>query len=314
MFVSRGNHWNASRTGSGFGPVSHRGRWPGAGGDISREFHRLKCRRGRRVSAARSAAQAQSQRRIAWRPTLGGILVPCGRIATAPAAAWHACQDSGPARLAPRRNMATTLPAPLKDSSGVLAALAIAAIASVAVWLLHAPRFFVFSQASYGGFWNRNLWMLLHVVGGTLPLFIGPFLVWSGLQRWKPRLHRALGRTYLLVGAVSVGAGAGLSVMATQEPRGMYAATFALALAWFFAAGMAYRAIRNRRIEQHRQWVTRSYVLTLTFVACRMVMRVPGLETMGPQAIVATIWASWIIPLLVTEVCLQWRATGKQAG
>jgi uncharacterized membrane protein len=189
----------------------------------------------------------------------------------------------------------------------VIAALS---VASVAIWILHASRFFVFTEASYGGFWNRNVGMFLHVVGGTFPLFIGPFLLWSGLRRWRPQVHRVLGRTYLLIGATSVGAGAYLSVLATLKPRGLYVATLTLAIAWLAAAGMAYRAIRHRRIEQHRQWVIRSYVLTLTFVACRTVMRLPAIEALGPEAIVATVWASWILPLVITEVCLQWRATG----
>jgi len=190
----------------------------------------------------------------------------------------------------------------------VVVALLVAALASAVVWWLHAPRFFVFSQASYGGFWGRAEIMFLHVVGGTLPLFIGPFLVWSGLRRWQPRVHRLLGRTYLIAGALSVGAGAILSVMATLQPRGLYVATFVLALAWFLAAGMAYRAIRNRSVKQHQQWVIRSYVLTLTFVACRLIMRLPEVQALGPEAIVATVWASWVVPLLLTEVMLQWRA------
>jgi hypothetical protein len=210
--------------------------------------------------------------------------------------------------------MSATAPRAASVSPLVLAALAVAAATSATVWVLHAPRFFVFTAASYGGFWNRNVWMLLHVAGGTLPLLLGPFLLWSGLRRWKPRVHRLLGRTYLAVGAIGVGAGAVLSLLATLPPRGLYVATFTLALAWFAAAGMAWRAIRHRQLEQHRQWVIRSYVLTLTFVACRLAMRVPALQSLGPEALVATIWASWIVPLLLAEVLLQWRASGPRAA
>jgi hypothetical protein len=202
---------------------------------------------------------------------------------------------------------------PGRVPTAVLAALALALLASALIWFKHAPRFFVFTEASYGGFWNRNGWMLLHVAGGTLPLFIGPFLIWSGLRRWRPYVHRLFGRIYLISGAVGVGAGAALSIMATLAPRGLYVATFTLAVAWYAAALMAYRAIRHRRIEQHRQWVIRSYVLTLTFVACRIAMQSPAIGALGPEAITATVWASWIVPLMLTEVALQWRATGRAA-
>lgn len=192
----------------------------------------------------------------------------------------------------------------------VLVTLALATLLSAAIWALHAPRFFVFTPESYGSFWNRKAWMLLHVGGGTVPLFLGPLLLWSGLQRWRPRLHRWAGRTYLIVGGLGVGGGAILSLIAAQPPRGLYVATFTLALAWFAAAGMAYRAIRNRQIVAHREWVIRSYVLTVTFVTCRLAMRLPAIVDMGGEAITAVIWVNWIVALLITEIALQWHRGG----
>lgn len=189
-----------------------------------------------------------------------------------------------------------------------LALLGVAFVLSALLWWQHAPRFLVFDAKSYGVFWSRRAWMLLHVVGGTVPLLAGPLLLWSGHARWRPPWHRALGKVYLGSGAVGVGAGAALSWIAALEPRALYVATFVLALAWFAAAGMAWRAIGHRRIEQHRQWMIRSYVLTFTFVACRIVMKAPLVGALGSEAIVAVVWASWIVPLLVTEVALQWRA------
>lgn len=196
----------------------------------------------------------------------------------------------------------------------VIVTLVVATMLSAAIWALHAPRFFVFNAESYGSFWNRAPWMLLHVAGGTVPLFLGPFLLWSGLQRWRPRLHRWIGRTYLIVGGLGVGGGAILSMIAAQPPRGLYVATFTLALAWYAAASMAYRAIRNRQIAAHREWVIRSYVLTVTFVTCRLAMRVPAIVAMGGEAITAVIWANWIVALLITEVALQWRRGGPAAA
>lgn len=202
----------------------------------------------------------------------------------------------------------------MRVSVAVVAALAAAVLISAGVWFLHAPRFFVLTPESYGSFWDRKSWMLLHVAGGTAPLFLGPFLLWSGFQRWRPRLHRWAGRAYLVIGGLGMAGGAMLSVIAAQPPRSLYAATFTLALAWFAAAGMAYRAIRHRQILAHREWVIRSYVLTATFVACRLAMRVPALAHIGEEAIPAVVWISWVVPLLATEVALQWKRTGPDAS
>jgi hypothetical protein len=179
------------------------------------------------------------------------------------------------------------------------------------VWSLHAPRFFAFSATSYGVHWQHRAWMLTHVLGGTFPLFLGPFLLWSGLRRYRPTLHRWIGRTYLVTGAIGVGGGAALSLVSAHPPFSLYVATFTLAVAWFFAAFMAYRAIRNRRVEIHRDWVIRSYVLTATFVICRLAMRMPLFGSLGIEGVTATIWVSWIVPVLIAEIFIQWRRAGR---
>lgn len=194
--------------------------------------------------------------------------------------------------------------------SRVIAVITIATVLSGIIWSLHARRFFTFTPESYGSFWNRRSWMLLHVAGATVPLFAGPFLIWSGLKRLSPQAHRWAGRFYLGFGAAGIGGGAVLSVIAAEPPRTLYVATFTLSLAWLAAAAMAFRSIRNRRILAHREWVIRSYVLTLTFVGCRLAMRLPIIAELGAEAITATIWVSWIIPVLVTEILLQWKRTG----
>ena len=69
---------------------------------------------------------------------------------------------------------------------------------------------------------------------------------------------------------------------------------------------MGYRAARNRRSDSHRAWMIRSYVLTWSFVSCRLIGKAPALANIGDGA--AIIWLSWIVPLLACEVALQWSA------
>jgi hypothetical protein len=73
-----------------------------------------------------------------------------------------------------------------------------------------------------------------------------------------------------------------------------------LAAAWLCFAALGWRAVRNRRFQSHSQWMVRSYVLVWSFVFCRIASRfVP----MGEDAF---IWLSWVGPLLVCEMVLQW--------
>jgi hypothetical protein len=56
----------------------------------------------------------------------------------------------------------------------------------------------------------------------------------------------------------------------------------------------------------------RSYVLAWSFVLCRVVDRVPGMEALpaigGGQAF---IWISWMLPLGLAELGIQWRGGAR---
>ena len=74
---------------------------------------------------------------------------------------------------------------------------------------------------------------------------------------------------------------------------------------------MALRAIRNKRLEQHCAWMIRSYVAAWTFVFCRFWSRAAPRILQGDEN--DMIWMTWVMPLLVTEIILQWNA-GAAAG
>src|ERR1017187_9246684 len=48
------------------------------------------------------------------------------------------------------------------------------------------------------------------------------------------------------------------------------AGLFMLCVAWGLTTSMALYAIRTRRIEQHREWMLRSYTVTFAFVTYRL--------------------------------------------
>jgi hypothetical protein len=47
-----------------------------------------------------------------------------------------------------------------------------------------------YTEASYERFWERSGWLLIHVLGSSLALLIGPFQFWSGLRRPYLTVHR----------------------------------------------------------------------------------------------------------------------------
>jgi len=187
---------------------------------------------------------------------------------------------------------------------------------AIVFWLVAVTPYLSSSRESFGEFadifWDRRYGLWLHILGGTIALFLGPVQIWLGETRQRYPLHRTLGTVYGVGVAIS---SAGAFYMVFTTPVGpVYAAgLFGMAVAALGATVMAFRAIRHRAIAQHREWMLRGYVAILAFVFFRALLA--ALEALGvggegrPGAsirVAFAAWASWALPLLVTEWCLQW--------
>lgn len=156
-------------------------------------------------------------------------------------------------------------------------------------------------------YWPRRAWLLTHIAGGLIALLTGPVQLWLGLHNVKMELHRKLGFLYIAGMAIgSVGA-IGLALK-TEGGLVFGSGLFFLALAWIATTSLAFVAIKKGLIDQHREWTIRSYVVTFAFVTFRigqvtLVGRGVDLQT----AIGLMAWASWAVPLLVTEAVIQGR-------
>jgi uncharacterized membrane protein len=163
------------------------------------------------------------------------------------------------------------------------------------------PDNFPFTQQK--AIYTAHMTMLItHIIASMLAILIGPFQFLPGLRkgRWL-KVHRWLGRTYML--SIFFG---GLS--------GLYMAQFAyggiitelgfasLGVLWLYTGYRAYRHIRNKDLEAHRQWMIRNYALTFAGVMLRV--WAPLSVGMGADFTTAYIiigWACWVPNLLVAE-------------
>lgn len=147
--------------------------------------------------------------------------------------------------------------------------------------------------------------LLMHVSGATLALFLGPWQFWTKLRNRYLKLHRWLGRLYLL--AVLVGGIGGLWLAFTAFGGLVSQTGFSgLALFWLATGIMAYRRIRLGNIEAHREWMIRNYALTFAAVTLRLWL--PLLLASGlafPTAYPTVAWLSWVPNLLAVELYLR---------
>lgn len=196
-----------------------------------------------------------------------------------------------------------------------LGVLALGVLAYEAVhFYVHAPLHYIvhYTRQSFGVFWPHRTALLLHIAGGTLALFCGPFQLWSGLRRRHLRIHHVTG--YLYITGVALAGGAAFYLASFAQPRDFGVALWALATAWWITVGMALLAILRGRIPAHREWMIRGYVVTFAFVTFRWWVRFPIFASLGDSRDATVAWLSWVGPLLVTEVALQWRRTVGPLG
>src|SRR5690606_7358746 len=109
----------------------------------------------------------------------------------------------------------------------------------------------------------------VHVLGGAIVLLAGGFQFWGALRKRHPRLHRNLGRCYLL--AVLAGGLSGLWLAPRTEGGLVTSIAFALlSVLWLYSGWRAYRAIRMGNVPMHREWMLRNYALSFGAVTLRL--------------------------------------------
>ncbi len=199
-----------------------------------------------------------------------------------------------------------------------------AAILTIAVAFVfkYVFRYYLhYNQAAFtdplrgaANYWAMRGWLLMHMTAGMVALLTGPWQFWTGFRARYVRLHRWTGRVFLC--SVAVGS-VGAFRMAINTTFG-WAQGFALgmlATAWVTTAAMAYYAILSGRIQIHKEWMVRAYVVTFAFVTFRIFNDYGPTSHLQPDNDrgITILWASWALPLLVTNIILQLRRMRSQA-
>jgi uncharacterized membrane protein len=140
-----------------------------------------------------------------------------------------------------------------------------------------------------------------HLGGGAAAMALGPWQFNARLRQRFLNIHRWMGRSYVV--AVLFGGLGGLA-LATRSLYGLvtHLGFGLLAVLWLFATLQAYLRIRARDQVRHRQWMIRSYALTLAAVTLRIYL--PASQIAGipfPDAYQTISWLCWVPNLVVAE-------------
>lgn len=169
-------------------------------------------------------------------------------------------------------------------------------------------RFYTLEESILGRLFAIKWWLIGHLSGGILALLIGPFQFWKNFRNKYIKLHRTLGKVYLI--AILVSAICSTVMAWTVAIQINFAWAFSLqmlAVAWITTSFMAYYTIRKKQIESHRQWMVRSYIITFGFISFRWIMDLPIIQQLGsfPEIAPTVVWSVWAVSLLIAEVIFQ---------
>lgn len=176
-----------------------------------------------------------------------------------------------------------------------------------------ALPYYGFDKEVYGRFWIMKWPLVGHISGGLIALAIGPFQFWKAFRKKFNKAHRVLGWTYLIAILIATISSVNLALTTGIAIHWTWALSLiVLAFVWICTSAMAFRFILLRRINLHKEWMTRSYVVTFAFVLFRWLNSSPVLVELGSfiERGPTMIWMSWGIPLFVAEIVLQWNKKG----
>lgn len=149
--------------------------------------------------------------------------------------------------------------------------------------------------------WEAAFW--IHVAVSMIPLLAG----FTQFARWilksHPRVHRFMGKTYVI--SVCLVTGPASLIMAFYANGGVTSrlAFGSLAVLWIFTTAMGWRMAMKRMWPTHREWMIRSYALTLSAITLRVwkygIVMAFAPPPMDVYRIVA--WLGFIPNLLLAE-------------
>lgn len=149
--------------------------------------------------------------------------------------------------------------------------------------------------------------LFIHVVASVAALLVGPLQFVRGLRARWPAFHRLTGPTYVI--ACAIGAPTGL-VLAFGTTAGPVAGVgFGIqSLLWPIFTWLGWRAAVERRFDDHRDWMLRSYATTAAAITLRLYLpasMMMGYEFMPAYQLIA--WLSWTTNLTLTEYYIRRR-------
>ena len=196
-------------------------------------------------------------------------------------------------------------PAALRPKYVVFAVIA----AMMAYVLYHNESFLLIPDHPV---WNHyapfKWWLLAHGVAGGLALVLVPMQFSDRLRARYTKFHRVVGRIYVACALTLAPLGVYIQYLdeAQGAARSFTIATVVDAAILMITTGIGLYFAVNRMIPQHRQWMTRSYAVSLVFIQVRVILGVTGWDQPLDWAVTETVvWTCVAFSVLIGDIANQ---------
>ena len=150
-------------------------------------------------------------------------------------------------------------------------------------------------------------WLLPHGMAGACAILLGPMQFSDRLRQRFTKLHRVVGRFY--IAGAFIAAPLGTYIQYYEErmggPRSFSVAAAVDAILLMATTGIAFAFILKGRVQQHRQWMTRSFAVALVFLEVRVIAGITGWESLAATETI--VWSCLAFSILLADIVLQWQ-------
>ncbi len=183
-------------------------------------------------------------------------------------------------------------------------------VACMVLYVLnHNERFLIDRAHPY---WQHiesfKWWLLPHGLAGACAILLGPMQFSDRLRQRFTKLHRVVGRVYVFGAFVAAPIGVYIQYL-DEHLGGTRSFTIATAVDATLLVGttaIAFYFAWKRKIQLHRQWMTRSYAVAIIFLEVRVISGLGGWDD-NLKLTETIVWACVASSLFLADIVLQWQ-------
>jgi len=177
----------------------------------------------------------------------------------------------------------------------------------IAYVLVHNERFLINpNHPAWEHYHPFRWWLLPHGLAGACAIFLGPLQFSDRLRQRFTKFHRVIGRIYITGALIAAPLGAYIQYFEERMggPRSFSIAGVVDAILLMLTTSIAFAFILRGKVQQHRQWMTRSFAVALVFLEVRVIGGLTGWDN-NPAIVETIVWSCLAFSLLSADLVLQ---------